>query len=448
MRTGFRTARLPAVLGLVFTLLYAGLSLLRFGHFDYSSWDNAIFEQAVKGYAHLGAPTIDVKAAGFNQLGDHFSPILVLIAPFYRLFPSAQTILFAQAVLLGLSVAVIVRAAIKHLGRARGICLGIAYGLSFGIQSAVQVDFHEVAFAAPLLALAGTAYLDRDWRKVMWWTLPLLLVKEDMGLTVAAVGAVMWFGRERRRGEVLVAAGLAVMALTIFVVIPHFNPSGHWDYSSSFGDGRGFLSVLFDEPGLKVVTLLVTFGITGMLALVSPWSLLALPVIAIRFSADKEFYWGTDWHYSLVLMPVVFIALIDAMNREHRLAWLRAYAPQGAAVAVAFAAAMQLNSPLSALVKPGSYDAAPRADAARRAIAMVPKGAKVETDIALMSHLVSDHTVYWLGSIGTARPTYVLFDVDSGLGSPQDAVTYAESTHGGSWKLLFDENGYQVAVRH
>jgi uncharacterized membrane protein len=67
----------------------------------------------------------------------------------------------------------------------------VAYALSFGVQSAVEADFHEVAFAAPLLALAGAAYVDRRYSAVVWWSVPLLLVKEDMGLTVAVVGFVL-----------------------------------------------------------------------------------------------------------------------------------------------------------------------------------------------------------------------------------------------------------------
>ena len=173
---------------------------MRFDRFTLSSWDNAIFEQAVRGYAHLGAPTIDVRGAGFNQLGDHFSPILVLIAPFYRLFPSAQTILIAQAVLLAISVAIIAALAIRHLGMVIGIAIGVAYGASFGLLAAVEVDFHEVAFAAPLLALAGAAYVERRFDAVVLWSLPLLLVKEEFGLTVAVIGGVLWLAGEHRRG--------------------------------------------------------------------------------------------------------------------------------------------------------------------------------------------------------------------------------------------------------
>ena len=215
-----RRRAIATALAVAFGTAYTALSLVRFNRFTLSSWDNAIFEQAVRGYAHLGAPTVDVKGPGFNQLGDHFSPILVLIAPFYRVFPSAQTILIAQAVLIAGSVAVIFDLAMRKLGTIVGIAVGLAYGLSFGIQSAVEVDFHEVAFAAPLLALAGAAYVDRRYSAVVLWALPLLLVKEEFGVTVAAIGLVLRLAGERRRRVWLGAVGLVAAALTVLVIMP------------------------------------------------------------------------------------------------------------------------------------------------------------------------------------------------------------------------------------
>jgi uncharacterized membrane protein len=50
----------------------------------------------------------------------------------------------------------VTRAAGRALGRGKGLAVGVAYGLSWGLQRAVDFDFHEVAFAVPLLAfLAG-----------------------------------------------------------------------------------------------------------------------------------------------------------------------------------------------------------------------------------------------------------------------------------------------------
>ncbi len=166
----------PYALGLLFTAVYAVVSLARLHRLGTRSWDVAIFEQAIRGYAHLGAPIVDVKGPGYNLLGDHFSPLLVVFAPFYRLLPGPSTLMVGQALLIGLSVAVIARAAMRHLGTAAGIAVALAYGLSWGIQSGVNFDFHEVCLAMPLLALAGEAYLDRRWGRVALWSGLLLLV--------------------------------------------------------------------------------------------------------------------------------------------------------------------------------------------------------------------------------------------------------------------------------
>jgi uncharacterized membrane protein len=424
----------------VFGVAYAVISLVRFNRFALSSWDNAIFEQAVRGYAHLGAPTIDVRGAGFNQLGDHFSPILVLIAPFYRLFPSGQTILIAQAVLLAISVAIIAALAIRQLGAVIGGAIGVAYGASFGLLAAVEVDFHEVAFAAPLLALAGAAYVERRFGAVVLWALPLMLVKEEFGLTVAVIGGVLWLAGEHRRGAALGAVGLFAAVFIVFVLMPSIAPDGSYTHAGSLGGERGILPTVFDEVDRKAATVVLTVAITGLAALFSPWLLLVLPTFAWRFAGDNAYYWGTEWHYSLVLMPIVFVAMIDGMKRWPRLRW----ATIPALVVTGF---MLVSSPLVALFESETYAESPRAEDAREVLSLIPKGTSVETDIGLMTHLTTDNTVYWLGTPGNPPPEYVLFDVESNVGSPSDAVTYAQDKYGGTYELLYGEGGYLLAHR-
>lgn len=434
--------RLQRLLGALVAVLaggaYAAVTLLRFDRLTITSFDNAIFEQAIKGYADLGAPIVDVKGPGYHVLGDHFSPITALVAPFYRVFPSAQTVLLAQVVLIAISIHVVAVLAMRRTGTVTGLAIGVAYAVSFGLQSAVEADFHEVAFAAPLLALAGAAYVDRRFDRVVWWSLPLLLVKEDLGLTVAAIGVVLWLAGDRRRGQVLAVAGVAVSVLLVVVVIPAFNPTG--DYTHSTLGDRSLLTVLLDELDRKAATVLLTVAITGLAALGSPWVLLAIPTLLGRFVNDVPFYWGTEYHYSLVLMPIVFVAMVDALVRRP---WLRWATPVGLVVS----GFMMVGSPLARLVDPTTYDDPPRAPAAREVLSMVPEGASVETDIGLMTHLVTDHTVYWIGSIGDAVPDYVLLDVESDIGSPTDIVTYAEEAHGGRYELVFNRDGYELARR-
>ncbi|WP_332643370.1 DUF2079 domain-containing protein [Aeromicrobium sp.] len=431
---------LAGLLGAVYGVAYGVISLARFDRFALSSWDNAIFEQAVRGYAHFGAPTIDVRGAGFNQLGDHFSPILVLIAPFYRLFPSAQTILIAQAVLLAISVAIIAALAIRQLGTVIGVAIGVAYGASFGLLAAVEVDFHEVAFAAPLLALAGAAYVERRFDAVVLWSLPLMLVKEEFGLTVAVIGGVLWLAGEHRRGAALGAVGLVAGVFIVFVLMPSIAPDGSYTHAGSLGGDRGILPTLFDEVDRKAATVMLTVAVTGLAALFSPWLLLVLPTFAWRFAGDNAYYWGTEWHYSLVLMPIVFVAMIDGMKRWSQLRW--ATLP-----ALVVTGLMLVSSPLVALFDSETYAESPRAEEAREVLALIPKGSSVETDIGLMTHLTTDNTVYWLGTPGNPPPEYVLLDVESNIGSPSDAVTYAQDKYGGTYELLYGEGGYLLAHR-
>ncbi|MET9418941.1 DUF2079 domain-containing protein, partial [Streptomyces klenkii] len=172
-------------------VLYTTLSLCRHRRMLTMSWDLGIFEQAVRGYAHFQAPIADLKGPGTNILGDHFSPVTALLAPLYRLFPTPVTLLVAQAALFALSAIPVARLAAGLLGRKRGLAIGIAYGLSWGVQRAVDFDFHEIAFAMPLLAFSLEAVVRGRWRAAVWWAVPLVLVKEDLGITAAAIGVII-----------------------------------------------------------------------------------------------------------------------------------------------------------------------------------------------------------------------------------------------------------------
>ncbi len=468
MRTGRQREcwgrTMPWLWALVLALAYGAVSVSAYLRYQVSSWDLAIFTQAVAGYADLSAPVVDLKGAGFNVLGDHFSPLLAVLAPFYRLWPSPVTLLVAQAVLVAFSAAVVMRLAVRHLGRGAGLAVGIAYGVSFGLQSGVGAGFHEAALAVPLLALAGDAYLDRDWRRCGLWALPLLLVKEDLGLTVAALGVVLVVSGGRRWGAGLLVAGLAGFWLTVGVVIPRLNPDGSYPYWDRFTGGDGPLSdgatgLLVHTasavvlPPVKIETLVVTLLVTGALALRSPFVLLAVPNLAERFLGDVSYYWGLDFHYSMPLMPVLFVALVDGVVRARRgrLRWLTAYAAHVPALAVAVALALTLVQPLllRSLAEPATWRPSERAAAAKTALAAVPARASVESDLGLLEHLVTDRQVYWLGDAAPVVPDYVVVDRRVGWErAPRNVAAYAQRLHPGArYERIVSAAGYQVARR-
>jgi Predicted membrane protein (DUF2079) len=205
-------------------------------------------------------------------------------------------------------------------------------------------------------------------------------------------------------------------------------------------------------PTTKVETLLLLLAISGFLALRSPFVLAALPTIGWRFLSDQESYWGTGWHYSMTLMPIMFVALIDGIRRarEDRWEWLRAYASHVPAVVAAVALALCLQFPFRDLVRPETYDAGWRAGAAEQVMDLIPDGASVETDLGLLTPLAGEHRVYWLGNDNSSIvPDYVVIDAWSSWGDrPPGAAIYAMSRHPSArYTSIFARDGYEVARR-
>ncbi|MDD9207156.1 DUF2079 domain-containing protein, partial [Georgenia sp. 10Sc9-8] len=338
---------------------------------------------------------------------------------------------------------------------------------SWGLQGAVAAQFHEIALAVPLLSCALAAFLRGRWWATAAWAAPLILVKEDLGLTVAALGAVTaWRARDgghpggARAGATLGLWGVGWFALTTLVLLPALNPRDRWDYTQNLGGGEGgpvALLVEFVTPHQKLVTVLLLVAVGGVVALRSPLALLLVPTLAWRFLGDVPHYWGWTWHYSAVLMPVAVAALLDAVSDREATAGPRQRHPRRRwarpAVAVSLATTVLLmpTMPLARLADAEAYRLPDRHGAAMTVLAEVEEGSTVATDIALMAYLVPTATVYWVGNDGNPAPDAVVIDTRSptwGGAPPRDAARHAERRHPGtSYETVLELSGYLVAQR-
>jgi uncharacterized membrane protein len=366
------------LLGLLFLIGYAAVVLLRYRRPGAVSPGTALLVREVRAYAWLHAPDIAVHGVRTDALGLHFSPVLALLAPCYRLFPSALTLLLAQAVLFAASVTIVAATAGRLWGghgrsqaRGRALGVGVAYGLSWGLLDAVGSDFQPTCFAVPLIALSLRNVLLRRWQRAGLWALPLVFVQEDLGLTVAAIGLVVFLQRRWSTGALLGCFGVAALLISVDWVIPHLSRTGGYaDWARLPGGYLDLLAPLklLDDlgsgGGTKGWTLFYLLAVTGFLALRSPLLLVAVPTLAWRFLSADPAYWGTGRHYSTVLMPIAFLALVDAVQRcEARGGdgWLRRYATQAAVpvvTAVALTLCVSLRLSAMTVVEPGSYRAA------------------------------------------------------------------------------------------
>ncbi|HEY7487028.1 MAG TPA: DUF2079 domain-containing protein [Streptosporangiaceae bacterium] len=430
-----RHGRWVAGLTGVSALVYATYALLRFHTFLTGSYDLVIFDQAVRSYSHFGAPVSIVKGIhnGFGPhfavLGDHFSPILAVLAPLYWVHDGPKTLLVAQAVLFAAAIPWLWVFARRELGAGVAYCVAGAYAVSWPIAGALAFDFHEVAFA-PLLTAIMLERFQAAWRPADrqpadrataphgvrralpgWWRRPrvhgvlaavaLLLVKEDMGLLVAGYGLYLLTRREFRLGAWFVVGGVAWTWLAARVLIPAFggNPDYYWAYGTLGDDLPGVLAHivthpwdairLLGVPPIKIVTMSLLVLPLLLAPLCSPLVLAALPLVAERMLAGRYGnWWEPRFQYNAFLVVVLIAAAVDGVCRLRKR--LRGFALGGidlaevwGAAVLALAVALAGFFPLVSVLDPGNYRRDARMRAAAAAVAAVPSGVEVEAPNAL-----------------------------------------------------------------
>lgn len=445
------------VVFVVSATVYIAFSLGQWRTFTSPSYDLTIFTQAVQRYAAFEAPIVNVKGAGYNLLGDHFHPILALLAPFYAIAPSALTLMILQALMLAASGFFITAAAGRRLGRVPAWLIGFAYVFSWGVQEAHRVQFHEVAFGALIIAIGVWFFSCERWVACAVTLGLLVFVKEDLGLTVAAFGVVLAVASRRwLLGILTMAWGLGWLVLVMKVLLPAVNVNSTYDYSDRVDIG----AILADPAStlgeiltndVKMGTIWMVLIATAFLVLRSPWGLALLPTLAWRFVSPNEGYWDTGWHYSLILMPIMFGAVIDALARLSRSssAFWRRCADVGPVAVVTVAVTLFPTLPVDDLRSPEFWERTDRAESAQVALELIGEGHMVETDIGLMSHLTGDNDVYYIGSEGNPVPDFLVIDNrNGGWNMEVQLADYAPSLHPDTqWQVVHDDAGIQVAQR-
>jgi uncharacterized membrane protein len=399
-----RQAVALGVLTLVLAAIYSAYSLIRFWAFRATTYDLVIFDQAVRSYSHLHLPIAIVKGvhngfgAHFNVLGDHFSPILALLAPLYWIHDGPATLLVAQAVLLALAVVPLWAYARRRLGAGAAYCVTGVYALAWQVATTLNFDFHEMAFVPVLSMLMLERHEAGRRGQCATAAGVLLLVKEDMGLLVAGFGLyLLTRPGERRLAAVFVAAGLLWTWLASQVLIPAFGGSAdyYWAYDALGRDlphAAAYALIhpwavlkLLVTPHVKATTMLWLVAPLLLVPLASPITLAVLPLLAERMLASRfGNWWEPRFHYNVALTALLVAAGVDGASRLTRLfpERLRLDRPRIARVwpvaALAVTLAVVPRFPFRGVFEGGFYHRDARAKAAAAVLPSVPDGALVE----------------------------------------------------------------------
>ena len=473
-----RRTRHPAVLSglcLLAAALYVATGWYQVATLHAGTYDLALFDQAVRSYSHLqpGLSPVDGVhrgfGLGFSVLGDHFSPILALLAPLYWIHSGPATLLVAQALLVAAAIPPLWIFARRELAATwPAYCVVLAYAVSWPVAAAVSFDFHEAAFAPPLMALLFERFSALRAGRARWWhvALPaacLLLVKEDMGLFVAAFGgsvllrSVRWPGPRRLvrlLGAGFVLGGLATAALVTSVLLPAFgsNPSYYWRYGAFGPSAPSALLTMLTHPAstlhtvvtpdIKVQTIVSLFALAAFAGLFSPYLLAVVPLIAERMLADAPSWWGMAYHYNLFLVVPLLCAGIDVVGKLR----FRLVRPLWITVVLAVAVWHLPGSALVTPLNPSAWQPTDQTRAAAAAVARVPPGVVVETVNNLGPLLTGRDSVLLWDRLPRWAP-WVVADVDRGtfpfcsVAEQRNRVTDLEA-HG--YRQVFTDDGYVV----
>lgn len=256
--------------------------------------DLGFFDQAVWGTLH-GKWFLDTNntfGKPINWLGCHFNPFLLLFVPLYAIHSAAEWFVVAQALALSVTAwPIFLLASRVHESEHTGLLWAVIFLFNPFVLSAAAWDFHPVALAVPFIAWALLAVEKKNFRQLVTCCLFLLLIQEQLGITVAGFGA-LWGLKHRfwRSGLLLTGAGFLHAILVLGVIMPSLSPSGTHsmivDTSgnlSRYGWMGGSLLEIIGNITFHPVRMLTT--VITMRGSVSYIVLLVLPFLGLFFAA-------------------------------------------------------------------------------------------------------------------------------------------------------------------
>src|SRR5579884_1209155 len=182
---------------------------------------------------------------GISRFAIHFEPILFPVSLFYFIWPSPNTLLVIQTLVVASGAFPafwLARLRLRNELAAAGIAL--LYLLYPAQQQATVFDFHAVTFTAALLLF--TLYFMYTRRTVWLFVFAILSMacKEEIPVVIAMFGLwSMLFQHRLRTGGALVLLSLAWIGL-VFLSFHFFSPTGHSLLTSRYSYlGNGPLAI-------------------------------------------------------------------------------------------------------------------------------------------------------------------------------------------------------------
>lgn len=403
------------------------LAVLRHQSYHSFGFDLGVFDQefwsTTQGHPFESTMTLG-QPTPHSMFGDHFSPALWLLIPFYFAYPHPETLLVLQTIALALGAWPVYLLAKLKLPDGYPLLWVIVYFLFIPLAYINLYDFHEITLAVAPLGFA--LYFLESGRRG-WFLLFLLftfLVKEEMGLIGAGFGAYALLGRrDWKLGLGVIVGSLAIFGFTIQLAIPYF-AGGHeytyvrLRYAEVGGSPMGILRTLVTDP-LRIVHALLQakkayfvigiFGpVLGLSALAGWAALLPLPTLGYLLLSNYEPQYSFTAQDCAPLIPLVIGTAILALARLPKSAQ-RPVATAVLASSLAFSWAFG-DLPYSRKFDPALFQTQARYADFVPHVAQIPSDARVSAENGFASHLSGRRYIYDWGYQGVQDAQWIVLD--------------------------------------
>lgn len=267
--------------------------------------------------------------ATVSRFAFHADPLLIVFTPFYAVWQRPEMLLFLQVLALVSGVmAVWLLARALRLSPWWAAIFAVIYSIHPYLHWALASDVHAVTFVIPLVLWAAWATLTNRRMVTLGCVLLAMLAKEQVGFAMMAFGIyTFWRQHDRRWGSFLIALPMTWALVMVLLVVPHYRDtiqSSSEVYRTALGTSAGeILHTTFSHPQQAVRVLVTrgnavvagqTFLSSGVVGIISPWWIAAVPDMVINGLSLKPAQQLMLAHYSSATIPWILLSSMVATS--------------------------------------------------------------------------------------------------------------------------------------
>ena len=417
------------VFSLIFTIFFSFVMLTRHARFLTHAYDLGIQDQAFWTLLQKGIPLVTLYGeTPVNQFGDHFTPIYYLLLPFYAILGDARALLIIQSTVLGaaaIPLFLLARHVIKSQQRnILAMVLVASFLLHPALHGVATFDFHELALA-PLLLFWALYFLESGRNRLMLVFLGLaLMVKEDVPLSVAAIGLYLFFFDRQRRLVGLVVLGVSTVYFLVvnlwimpalgggpdvarFAGLIPVEEKNLWTLIQSLL-GNPIYAFSFAFLDIKKLTFLVALLLPVLflpLRTRNQW-IMAVPALSVALLSSTPSQFTLGYHYPAIMLPFIYYLAAWGIKRIHP------SSPQKLSIAAALIMASLMMSWQYGWILGKQFDLGTQrtthTQALQHIVEQVPENASVSAMSDIVPHLSNREDIYLFPEIYQAE--FIVFD--------------------------------------